>query len=133
LGKGKEWCGSKAWKVHDEAMKRSKKVIIVEKKTEDGSEVTEDVIVTPPAVWLSELEIFSNPAQEKVNVLFGASPEPTIVKVLDMEGKVIFSEEIQDFDGRYAREIDLGKGQSGGVILQIIQGGEIFSEKILNN
>ena len=110
--------------------KKKNRIVIIEK---DGKvKSTEEVVVSPPDINLSTLEVFPNPSPGKVNIMFTVEPGPTTVKILDMNGKVLYEESLENFDGHYAKELDIDTS-NGGAILQIIQGDDIFSEKILGN
>jgi hypothetical protein len=80
---------------------------------------------------VQSMDIFPNPTDGKLMLVFTAPVAPTIVKVVDISGKEVYAEELVDFDGKYNKEIDLSKGAKGTMILSIHQGDKVFSEKII--
>ena len=123
---------------HDQSMnwtpsdhhKKVKKIVVIKSNDGDVEVITEDTPVAPLEVDVYELNVFPNPASEAVNIEFKAAPVPTTVKLISLDGKEVFSKEIEDFDGSFMQRIDL-KDQEGGLILQIQQNGQIYSETIM--
>lgn len=75
---------------------------------------------------------YPNPNQGILKVNFVGSKAPTSVQVLDMNGKEIYIERLDNFDGTYNKEINL-KEAKGTLLLNIKQGDKIISEKIIVN
>ena len=123
---------------HDQTMnwtpsdhhKKVKKIVVIKSNDGDVEVITEDTPVAPLEVDVYELNVFPNPANEAVNIEFKAAAVPTTVKLISLDGKEVFSKEIEDFDGSFMQRIDL-EDQEGGLILQIQQNGQIYSETIM--
>lgn len=73
---------------------------------------------------------YPNPNQGLLKVNFTGAKTPTTVQVLDLNGKEVYSEKIDNFDGTYNKEINLNDAK-GTLILNIRQGEKIISEKII--
>ena len=71
-----------------------------------------------------------NPSSGRMKISFAGSAMPTVVQVLDLNGKEVYSEKLDQFDGTYNKEIDIQNEAKGTLILNIIQGEKIISEKI---
>ncbi len=80
---------------------------------------------------LETIDIFPNPTDGKVQIRFTAPAKPTTVRVVDMGGKEIYSEELNSFNGLYNEELDLRKAAKGMFILTIQQGDKTFSERLM--
>ncbi len=80
---------------------------------------------------LSHFSIFPNPAQGKINVSFEAEPIQTIVSILDMSGRQLFTEEMNKFSGSYNREFDLSDYTNTTLVIRITQGAKAWSERIV--
>ena len=64
----------------------------------------------------------------KVN--FQGKKGPTTIRLVDMNGKELFEEKIENFDGTYNKDITVTDAK-GTLILYITQGKKIISEKII--
>ncbi len=80
---------------------------------------------------LETIDIFPNPTDGRLRLKFTAPKGATVVKVTDISGKEVYSEDLNSFDGNYDRELDLSKASKGALILSIHQGDKVFSEKII--
>ncbi|MFT5765703.1 MAG: hypothetical protein ACI8X3_003140, partial [Saprospiraceae bacterium] len=99
----------------------NRKIIII-KKSKDGEDVIDEEIelggdeineFSPEVqrtLQVQSMDIFPNPTDGKLMLVFTAPVAPTIVKVVDISGKEVYAEELVDFDGKYNKEIDLSKG-----------------------
>lgn len=113
--------------------KKNVKKIVVMKK--DGDVIAEDIIVEratvpTPEIDLYELSIYPNPGDGAVNIEFRAAAVPTTVKVLGMDGRELYSRDLPEFNGHFNEVLDIER-QDGGVILQIQQNGQVYTETIL--
>jgi len=80
---------------------------------------------------LESIDIFPNPTDGMLTVQFTAPDKPTVVKIVDLSGKEVYSESLNTFDGKYNKEIDLSNAPKGALILSIQQADKIFSEKLI--
>ena len=107
--------------------------------------VVEDLIEeTPPVVEMPEitqptdntlniegLDAYPNPTYGDVKLDFQAEAIPTTVRVVDIQGRVIFQETLNNFDGKYNRDLDLSDGTPGVLSINITQGGKVFTKNIV--
>lgn len=81
---------------------------------------------------LNDYQAFPNPTYGQFDLRFNADPVPTKVRVIDVNGKVVYNELINQFDGIYNNRINLsGKAAPGTLFVQIIQGPKVISKKIV--
>ncbi|MBK8243778.1 MAG: PDZ domain-containing protein [Saprospiraceae bacterium] len=71
-----------------------------------------------------------NPNQGQMKVNFQGKKGPTTIRLVDMNGKELFEEKIENFDGTYNKDITVTDAK-GTLILYITQGKKIISEKII--
>jgi murein DD-endopeptidase MepM/ murein hydrolase activator NlpD len=105
--------------------------VIIEKIELDGDEVNEFTPEGQRTLDIQTIDIFPNPTDGKLTLEFTAPIAPTTVKVIDTSGREVYSEELNDFDGKFNKVIDLSKGAVGTMVLSIQQGDKVFSEKII--
>lgn len=101
-------------------------------------EPTDDTITQlqpkPAAGSLLQLEAFRaypNPTAGMLNVVFTAEPVPTAVRITDASGRIVYFEELPNFNGNYQREINLARATSSSLFLSVSQNGRIYSEPVL--
>ncbi len=134
----------------EEGKNHHKRTIIIKKKIENGDvieeTITEDDELAPiddegntvnssdgmsQTLELQEVNLFPNPTAGKLTVEFKGAAEPTTVEVIDVAGKVIYSEEINDFDGVYRNEINLANAPKGTLMLTVKQNDKVYAEKVM--
>lgn len=84
----------------------------------------------------SNLELFDysaypNPTYGEVNVRFEAEALPTNIQLIDISGRVIYEEQLNQFDGYYNQTIDLKGAVPGNITLSIQQGEKIISKVLV--
>ncbi len=72
-----------------------------------------------------------NPSNGQMKIRFSGLAVPTTIQVLDLNGKEIYTEKLNDFDGNYNKDIDIKNEARGTMILKIIQGDKIMTHKII--
>lgn len=80
---------------------------------------------------LSEFGAYPNPTFGELNVNFKGEAVPTVVRVTDVNGKLIYEEELPNFDGYYNRQLDLAKANPGTLLLSVQQAGKVQSKPIV--
>lgn len=80
---------------------------------------------------MDELNYYPNPNEGKFTLQFKADKRPTEIKITSMEGKEIYAETLNNFEGAYQNEIDLSSEKRGIYLLQIIQGNKATNKKIV--
>ena len=107
---------------------REEKITVVKKALQDvNSELRNDA----NTLEIEDFKAFPNPAKNHVNVSFKSNGEPTIVKLVDLDGRIIFEEKLNGFNGTYDQKLTLEGISSKIVILNITQNEKVFSKKIL--
>ncbi len=81
---------------------------------------------------LKNLEFLPNPSNGKFNLSFTLTEKKKVtINVYDINGKVVYSETLKDFQGEYNKEIDISQQESGPFFLQIAQGLYDIIKKII--
>ncbi len=86
-----------------------------------------------PANGKRDLVVYPNPTSEIITVEFDvAAKEKTTLRIIDMNGKVVYSEEIVDEQGKHInREINLsGKGK-GTYTVEVKSAKKVIAEKVI--
>lgn len=101
-----------------------------------GIETPDDVIFTSTedldkTLELQDFSLYPNPTAGNLNVAFQSEAVPTIVRIMDITGKEIYKEEINDFKGSYKKEINLSEVPKGALMLTIMQNNRVFADKIM--
>ena len=77
---------------------------------------------------LNDYQAFPNPTHGQFNLRFNAEPVPTRVRVIDVNGKVVHNEVINQFDGIYNNQINLSSKAAPGTLFLQKREGEIEPE-----
>ena len=88
-------------------------------------------VVSNKILELDEVNYYPNPNTGVFNLQFAGKKKPTTVRVIDMMGKEVYTEKLDNFSGRYDQSIDLTGKNRGVYILQIIQGPRTWNKKIV--
>ncbi len=107
-----------------------------EKKEEIVEEVKPQTPVTPlpvapSALELDELNAYPNPTYGDLNVQFKGEAVPTHVQITDIQGKVVYTENLPDFDGVYSKKINVGNATPGTLTLTVRQGDKLQSKAVV--
>ena len=94
-------------------------------------EVIEQLELPDNALELRSYSAFPNPTFGMVRVQFTGEAVPTVVQVSDATGRVIYQDRINNFDGRFDQELDLGEATPGTLTLTIRQGDQLISKQIV--
>ncbi|MDG1477330.1 MAG: T9SS type A sorting domain-containing protein [Vicingaceae bacterium] len=115
--------------------KEMKKIVIISKmtKTEKPSKnIPTAVDMDKKELIVDRLKFSPNPNDGKFDLNFKLKDQkPVQVKIVDMQGKEVYSEMVKDFDGKYANKIDISENGEGIYILQIVQGKKASTSKIV--
>ena len=83
---------------------------------------------------IRNLDYYPNPTNGKFKLTFHSDERGDInIEILDANSKVIFSENNNDFEGDYSKEIDLGNKSKGNYFLKIVQNNKSTTKKIVLN
>jgi hypothetical protein len=81
---------------------------------------------------LNNLSISPNPSNGNIKLNFESTKEETVkINIFDMNGKKVFSEKVKNFDGKYSNSIDLTNEKSGTYFVNISQGKEQVTKKVV--
>jgi hypothetical protein len=116
--------------------------VVVITRTDDSDEAEEEGEMefseeTLPEVALkrdlalSAYKLFPNPADGKVRLQFQADAVPTVIKISDLNGKQMYRERFNQFDGTYDQNIDLSDLPAGSFFLTIEQAGKVYTEQLI--
>lgn len=71
-----------------------------------------------------------NPNDGRMKISYTGQEGPTVIEVLDLNGKEVYREKLDQFDGSYEKEINI-ENIKGTMILKISQGDKIKTQKII--
>ncbi|MEM0995991.1 MAG: PDZ domain-containing protein [Bacteroidota bacterium] len=81
---------------------------------------------------VAELKLAPNPSNGMFSVIFDLPQRGTAeLRVIDVNGQIIYQETMNDFQGRYRKEFDISGKSKGIYYMQITQNGRTFSRKIV--
>lgn len=105
---------------------------------EEATEVVEQIqeqkdepINTVSPVVLEHFNAYPNPTVGRIQVEFKADAVPTTVRISEINGKIVFEETLNNFDGYYNRQIDLANAAPGTLTLSIKQENKMVAKNIL--
>lgn len=79
-----------------------------------------------------EMNVFPNPTEDVFRLKFEQKKKlKTNIEIRDLNGKVVYSEDLGKFSGEYNKEISLGKFGKGVYIVNIIAGKEQSARKVI--
>ncbi len=78
------------------------------------------------------MTVFPNPSKGEMTVTLN-TPEATSasLKVLDVNGRLVFSQQLSGFDGNFQQDLDLGEMTPGIYFLQVVTSDEQFARKLI--
>ena len=84
------------------------------------------------ALEVENLKFSPNPSNGKFNLSFTLKEKKKLtINIYDLNGNLVYTETLKDFQGEYNREIDISKEESGPFFLQIVQGMYDLIKKII--
>jgi hypothetical protein len=82
-------------------------------------------------LFIDQISFFPNPSDGLLNLSFATADQaPVHIHVYDVNGQIVYMEELNEFSGTYTNQIDISKQPSGTYFLQIVQGQKSYSKKI---
>lgn len=114
-------------------------------KTDDMIAFEEDTEIKQAPVQLREVpqypknrrlslhayKAFPNPTSGVVRVQFEGAKKPVIVQLTNAVGQTVFKENLNNFSGRFDKDIDLTSFPKGQFFINVIQEQKIFTESIV--
>ena len=81
---------------------------------------------------VSQLDVYPNPSRDIFNVTFTSEEAQTLsVKVVNMIGEEIYTEELTDFVGQYSKVVDMNTQPKGVYFLEITTNNGAINQKIV--
>ena len=117
-----------------ECPKPTSQETIVEEIIEETPLVVETPQITQPtdnSLNVEGLEAYPNPTYGDLKLNFQAEALPTNVRIIDIQGRVLFQETLNNFDGNYNRDLNISDGTPGVIAITITQGGKVFTKNIV--
>lgn len=104
---------------------------IVEKIEE--APIVDNPVITPSnnSLQVAGMEAYPNPTYGDLNLKFQAEAKPTTIRIVDIQGRIVHSETLNNFDGDYNRLLDLSNGTPGILTISITQEGKVFTKSIV--
>ena len=107
-------------------------VIAVSENEVAGIDTPDDVIFdSTNDLELVDFSLYPNPTEGNLNLSFTSEAVPTMVKIVDITGKEVYREELDDFNGTYQKEINLNSVPKGPLMLTIMQNDKVFADKVM--
>ncbi|MBK6903080.1 MAG: PDZ domain-containing protein [Saprospirales bacterium] len=97
----------------------------------EASAQADPVLQTDYSLQLQDYSAFPNPTYGELNISFKADAKPSVVRISDASGRVIFEENLPKFDGYYARQLDLQNATPGLLLLSIQQEDRVINKKLV--
>lgn len=120
--------------VADEVMAKFKSCDQKETSKLEETPIVETPQITQPTnntLKVEGMEAYPNPTLGDLNLKFKAEALPTTVRIMDVQGRVIYSEDLENFDGNYSRELNVSDGTPGVLTVSIYQNGKVFTKNII--
>ncbi len=83
------------------------------------------------SLQIESFDAYPNPTYGAVNIQFQGEAVSTKVRIVDVTGKTVFSDDIENFDGFYNRDLILENATPGALIVHIQQGQRAFSKSLI--
>lgn len=118
----------------EEIMKDFEHTVAIVSTFSDESDGEESFIADPADLPIEGPKYFPNPSEGKFRLEFFL-PErgQTQIQLFDMTGRVVFDENLGNFQGAFNNDIDISHLESGQYIMHITQNNLRLAEKIIVN
>ena len=98
---------------------------IVEEIIEPQVEIEQDALI------VEDLSAFPNPTYGNLNITFKGEAVPTNIQVTNIMGKVIYTEDLNSFDGEYGKQINISNSSPGTHLVTVRQGQKVFTKPVI--
>lgn len=85
----------------------------------------------PGSLNVEALRTYPNPTFGNVNIEFEGAQVPTVVRIIDVTGKVVFEDEVQNFDGIYKRRVEVQNARPGNLSVTVIQNNQAVTKNVI--
>ncbi|MEQ1746708.1 MAG: PDZ domain-containing protein [Saprospiraceae bacterium] len=86
---------------------------------------------TDNLLQMEALDAYPNPTFGPLNINFEAEAVPTIVRILDVTGRAVYTKELPQFGGSFSEQINLFNNRPGNYILSVQQGDKVRTKQIV--
>jgi hypothetical protein len=108
------------------------KFYLCERVEEEAPAIVEEAMDVPESTLeLGNYRAFPNPSYGLIRVQFAAEEAPVSVQVTDVSGRVVYQQQLNQFDGYFDEEIDLSGATPGNLFLTIQQDGKLTTKQLL--
>ena len=81
---------------------------------------------------IANLDVYPNPSRDVFNVTFTSEDVQNLeVRVVNIVGEVIYTEDLQQFVGEYTKQIDLTTSAKGVYFLEITTNNGVVTKKLI--
>jgi hypothetical protein len=111
-------------------------VITRGEKDEPGEKSVEITPLVPDSelkrtLTLNDYTLFPNPTEDHLRLRFAADAAPIKIEINDLNGKNVYRERLNQFDGRYDEDIDVSDLPSGIYLLTVEQNDKVYTEQFV--
>ena len=93
---------------------------------------TPSVIRSDELSTISSLDVYPNPSRDVFNVEFTSESKQSIeVRVVNLVGEIIFTENLKDFEGEYSHSFNLSEYSKGIYLLELDTDNGIVNKKLI--
>lgn len=126
------------WGAEDREDLTERRTITIHKGAEGDAPVVNaapgnDRATNDRTLQLRAFKAYPNPSNGQITIDFNAETRPAIVSILDMNGRQLYREELNAFDGTYTQQFDLSEYAKGSVVIRIEQDGKAYTEQVVIN
>ncbi len=111
--------------------KESDNKVAVKETVQMNSEETPAPDREDATLRLESLELYPNPTFGPVNVQFEGDAVPTVVRITDMSGRAVYTNELPQFGGFFSEQINLFGKTPGNYVLTVQQGDKILTKPVV--
>jgi len=115
--------------------KEVKQIVIISKMTssdKSSEELPESVDINKKELAIEKLKFSPNPNDGNFELNFKLDKkQPIQINIVDIHGKAVYNETVNDFNGKYSNKIDISSNGEGIYILQVVQGNKASTSKIM--
>jgi membrane-associated protease RseP (regulator of RpoE activity) len=117
----------------EEAEAIDKEVLTEEIPPEKTEEAAPETPMSPldRTLQLTDFSTFPNPTFGRLNLRFEGEAVPTTIQVTGPDGRIIYEETLNRFDGFYDDQLNIRKETPGTYFLNIRQGDKVLTEKVV--
>lgn len=109
-----------------------RKIHVTEPTREELKSIGQHNSVQSEKIGLKELEFAPNPSNGITGLtLVMATKGPTDLTIYNINGQLIYREDLGDFTGRYSKELDLSGSPKGIYFLKVTQNNESITKKLI--